>query len=291
MNISMSNGNNPSYAAIYDDLIQEVFHFSFGPWVARNLWDERYESYSIIENGKMLSNVSIYKTDMIVHGQPIRAHQFGAVATRKSERGKGLSGLLMNYVLNKYPNIPAFLGANDTVTKFYPRFGFRPIQTYRPIINVAINNLNLKLKCHPDDDAVQKALKSKRVYSNVLDSINTQPVQMCQMLTNPRYKDHIYFLPVCNAIIIAMQKNSTLYLSDVISSEPICFSRLKFQLPFTGITQVEFDFNPDWLDVCSTSQWPRENYPPRWEPLDEPYFIRGEWNLPKHFRFPALSET
>ena len=280
MTISMSNRCDLTYTTLYNDLIKEVFSFTFELWVARNLWDERYESYSIIENGKMLSNVSIFKTDMLVCGQPVRAHQFGAVATRKSERGKGLSRLLMEHVLNKYPDTPAFLGANDSVTDFYPHFGFRPVQTYRPVIDVEINNSNSKIKCHPDDDIVQKVLYGKREFSNILDSVNTQPVKMCQMLTNSLYKDHIFYLPGCEAIIIARQKNNILFLSDVFSPKQISFIKLCKHLPFFGISRVEFGFCPDWIGVT-----------PCWEPLNEPYFIRGDWNLPEHFRFPVLSET
>jgi len=281
MIIKMNNCCDPVYTAAYDDLVEEVFHFSFQPWVERSLWDERYESYSFIENEKMLANVSIFKTDMLIKGQPVRTHQFGAVATRANERGKGLSRQLMDHVLGLYPDVPAFLGANTSVTKFYPIFGFKPVQTYRPIVNTKINNPTGEwIKCHPDDDVIQKALYRKNAYSGLLDSINTQPVKMCQMLTNPRFKEHIWYSPNRELAMIARKEKGTLYISDVISQEPIPFEALAKELPFTGVTRVEFEFNPDWLGVN-----------PSWKPLDEPYFIKGEWNLPEHFRFPALSET
>jgi len=281
MTISVNRGNDPIYAAAFDDLVKEVFKFSFGPWLAKNLWDERYESHSIIENGKMLANVCIYKTDMLICGQPVRAHQFGAVATRQNKRGKGFSRLLLDHVLDMYPDTPAFLGANPSVTEFYPRFGFRPVQTYRPMVDVSIDNpVDIGLKCRPDDEIVQKALYGKRVYSSLLDSINTQPVQVCQMLTNPKYMDRIYFLPGCGAVIVARQVAKTLFLSDVISAMPLIFDELIKELPFSGVTCVEFGFCPDWLGVN-----------PSWEPLDEPYFIKNDWNLPEYFRFPVMSET
>jgi len=281
MIISMNNSCDPIYTVAYDELIKEVFNFSFQPWVERRLWDERYESYSFIKNGKMLSNVSIYKTDMLINCQPVRAHQFGAVATRADERGKGLSRQLMEYVLEKYPNIPVFLGANQNVTNFYPLFGFKPVQTFRPIIDIEINNPTREwIKCHPDDDVIQKALYRETVYSDILDSINTQPVKFCQMLTNPRFKNNIWFSPSHELVVVARQEKQSLFISDVISQKPIRFESLAQGLPFTGVKHVEFEFNPDWMGVN-----------PEWKPLDEPYFIKGNWNLPEHFRFPALSET
>ena len=281
MTVSVNRGNDPTYTAVFDDLIKEVFGFSFEPWLARNLWDDRYESHSIIENGKMLANVCIFKTDMIICGQQVRAHQLGAVATRAGERGKGFSRLLMNHVLDEYPETPAFLGANPSVIEFYPRFGFLPVQTYRPMINVAINNsANTGFKCTPDDEHVRKALYGKRIYSNLVDSVNTQTVEMCQMLTNDKYRDSIYYLPGCGAVIVARHVDGTLFLSDVVSRRPLTFDELIKELPFSGITFVEFGFCPDWLGII-----------PRWEPLDELYFIRGEWSLPGKFRFPVMSET
>jgi len=281
LTITVNNGNNPVYAADFDDLIKEVFGFSFEPWIARGLWDERYESYSIIENGKMLANVCIFKTDMIICGKPTRAHQFGAVATRASERGKGLSRLLMNHVLDKYPDTLAFLAANPSVTGFYPNFGFMPIQTYRPIMDVEINNPTERAqKCSPEDEILRKALYGKRIYSNLVDSVNTQPIQLFHFIMNEDYENSIYFLPGCGAIVVATQIDCTLLLSDVISAKPLTFDQLIKELPFSGVKRVEFGFCPDWLGIA-----------PRWKALDEPYFIRGSWNLPEYFRFPALSET
>jgi len=95
MQITVTRSNDPAFEPLFDSLIQDVFGFSFAPWLSRKVWDERYESYSIIEKGEMLSNVCIYKTDMRIGGQTVRAHQFGAVATRESARKRGLSRLLI----------------------------------------------------------------------------------------------------------------------------------------------------------------------------------------------------
>ncbi|MCL1983539.1 MAG: hypothetical protein FWG53_10720 [Clostridiales bacterium] len=55
------------------------------------------------------------------------------------------------------------------------------------------------------------------------------------------------------------------------------------ELPFSGVELVEFGFCPDWLGIN-----------PRWEQVDwdkEPFFLKGDWNLPEVFRFPAMSAT
>ncbi len=282
MQVTMKCQNDPAYERLFDNLIQEVFGFSFKTWFERQLWNEYYESYAIIDQGSMLANVCIYKTDMLLGGKPFRAHQFGAVATRKSARGKGLSRLLMAHVLAKYPDTPAFLAANPSVIDFYPQFGFCRVQTHKPFISADLDQAPHDIyKLNPDDDRVKNAIKTRRCYSQVLDSINTQSIQMFHLLMD--YSDHLFYLPGCGAIVIAEQEDNRLFIADVISSKPVAFEQIKLELPFTGVKQIEFGFCPDWLGIA-----------PEWELVntdEQPYFILGNWQLPGKFRFPAMSET
>jgi GNAT superfamily N-acetyltransferase len=258
-----------------------VFGFSFSPWLERKLWDERYESYSIIENGKMLSNVCIFKAELVVSGEIIRANRFGAIATRKDSRGRGLSRRFMEHVLSLYPGTPSYLSANPSVIEFYPRFGFRQIQTHRPEIAIKINNAAKAVKLELDDPIFTDFLHGREIFSNIVDCKNTQTVQIFNLLME--YDEDIYFLPEPDVIVIAQQNENRLFLADVLAKKPIIFERIVQMLPFDGVETVEFGFCPDWLDV--EPMWVPENM------TDEPFFIRGNWNLPKNFRFPVTSDT
>ena len=280
MTITKNNGTNPAYQGIFDTLIQEVFGFSFQPWFEYKLWDDNYESYSIIENGKMLSNVCIYKSELLVQGKKVPAMQFGAVATLPEARGRGLSRLLMNHILSLYPDRLAYLAANKSVKDFYPLFGFKQIQTYSAKINAEINNdPAAAIKYEEDDNIVQQALQTRGAFSGILDCINTAPIQMFHMIMS--YSDAIYHLPKSDVIALAQQQGDTLYIADIISQKPISFSDLATELPFTGVKTVEFGFCPDWLGITPT--WA--------EAEGEFIFVKGNWNLPTHFRFPQTSET
>lgn len=282
MKITVNNDNDRDYEALFDDLIQEVFGFSFEPWLEHKLWDERYESYSIISDNKMLSNLCIFKTDMIVQGQEVKANQFGAVCTRKSEQGKGLSRLLMEHVLNIYKDTPAFLFSNESVIDFYPRFGFKQIQTYRPIIETTIyNDPGTAKKLTATDPIVKNIIYNRTGNSKTFDCLNTASIQMFHMLMG--YPGDIYSLPTLETIIIAQQNDTELFIADIISIKPITFEKIKTELPFRGIEEVEFGFNPDWLEVT-----------PTWEPVDKNevmFFTKGDLNPPKNFRFPTTSVT
>jgi len=267
---------------MFDTLMTEVYGFSFSPWLERKLWDERYESYSFIRDGKMLSNVCIYKTDLLIRGERVRAHQIGAVATLEGERGKSLSRTLIEHILGAYPGTPAFLYAGADVLNFYPRFGFQRKYTYRPVLGASINNKTENaVKYLPDDAFVQKMLYGGRVYSDLADAMNMQSVQMFRLLMS--YTDNIYFLPGCGALVVARQKDDKLFIADVITEKPLAFDILCNELPFNGVELVEFGFCPDWLGAV-----------PRWERMDwdrEPVFFFGDWELPEIFRFPVLSAT
>jgi len=282
MKISVSTKNDETYEALFDDLIQEVFNFSFAPWFALKLWDKRYESYSIIQSGKMLSNACIYKSALLVQGETVSALQFGAVATRPEERKKGYAKEIMECILDIYQDEPCFLAANHTVSKFYQQFGFRQIRTYRPIVDVEINNLTGRaVQCAPDEDLVIRALENKRICSFELDIINTQSVKMFHLLLN--YANSIYYLPTNKVVVIAKQQKDKLFIADIIAHETLLFKDLLWELPFNGVKYVEFGFCPDWLKV--NPHWEEENL------IKNPFFVRGEWSLPPRFRFPVLSET
>ena len=309
MTITINNKNDPAYQSMFDALIQEVFGFSFQPWFEYKLWDDNYESYSIVEDGRMLSNICIYKSDLLIRGQKFPAIQFGAVATAKNARGRGLSRMLMEHVLSLYPNRPAYLAANGGVVDFYPKFGFRQVQTYRamlalpslrPIPSLRAQRSNPEkvqhldcygkntigmtenaTKLHINDELVTHALQTRGTFSNLVDCTNTRSIQMFHLIM--QYYDSIYHIPHLNALVIAQQTDSKLFLADVISKNPIILDQVLAALPFTGYDTIEFGFCPDWLGVT-----------PNWTPTDpvrDPFFIRGNWNLPEKFRFPATSET
>lgn len=284
MQIHMQNRNDLTYEALFDDLIRTSFGFSFKPWFEQKLWDKRYESYSVIENGKMLSNICIYKVDLLVMGKLTRAHQFGGVTTRAEARGKGYSRMLMEHIESEYPDTPAFLSANPSVIDFYPRFGFRQVPRSKPFLEVCIDNSpGEAVRLSSCDPFAIEMIHSRGAYSGVLDAVNTQPIARFHLLID--YEDGIYHLPKCGAIAIAEQREDTLFLADVIAREPIPFEAVARELPFEGIRRVEFGFCPDWLGVA-----------PEWEHVEmvsdpDPGFIRGDIELPGESCFPTLMIT
>ncbi|MCL1786888.1 MAG: hypothetical protein FWG38_02775, partial [Defluviitaleaceae bacterium] len=93
----------------------------------------------------------------------------------------------------------------------------------------------------------------------------------------------IYYLPPCQAVVVATQKDDRLFVADVLSQRPITFEQLAAALPFAGVRTVAFGFSPDWLGVTPT--WTPNNM------QTDPFFVRGDCALPEKFCFPTTSTT
>lgn len=196
--------------------------------------------------------------------------------------------------MSEYKDVPAFLFANESVIDFYPRFGFRQVQTHRPLLKqgdgfsafgslatAAKPNPKRAVKLNVDDQTLASAIKNRTEFSGILDCLNTSSIQMFHLLKD--YIDDIYYLPALDVIVIAYQEENRLFIADVIAKEPVRFDDIIIELPFRGVERIEFGFSPDWLGVS-----------PFWEPVpmsDVMFFIKGDWKLPDVFRFPAMSET
>lgn len=139
MQIHFNNRNNKEYQYLLNNLLKDIF-FDFQFWYDLDLWDDNYESYSIIENGEMVSNICVYKAQILFHGNRYDALSVGAVATKKEYRGRGFMRALMEHIIRKYDNVPMYLSANDSVVDFYPRFGFKRVYEKLPICACTIDN-------------------------------------------------------------------------------------------------------------------------------------------------------
>lgn len=124
--IVFSNNNDKKYEYMLNNLLKNIF-LDFQFWYDLNLWDDKYESYAIVERDEIVSNICVFKTQLVFNQKQYLALSIGAVATKEESRGKGYSKALMNHFISKYEGIPMYLSANESVVDFYPKFGFTRI--------------------------------------------------------------------------------------------------------------------------------------------------------------------
>lgn len=90
MEILFCNSNDKEYQERLNHLLKEIF-FAFKFWYDLDLWDKNYKSYSIFDKDKIVSNICVYKTQILFEGQPHLALSVGAVATKEKHRRRGLT--------------------------------------------------------------------------------------------------------------------------------------------------------------------------------------------------------
>jgi len=98
MQITLCNKNDKEYQEKLNALQKPIF-LDFQFWYNLNLWDNNYESYSVMQNDEIISNICIYKTDILFAGKRCQALSVGAVATKEGYRGNGYSRLLMEHII------------------------------------------------------------------------------------------------------------------------------------------------------------------------------------------------
>jgi len=278
-NIVFNNSNDKNYQILLNNLLKNIF-FDFQFWFDLNLWDDNYESYAYINNDEIVSNISVFKTDLVFNQKKYLALSIGSVATKKEFRGKGYSGILMNHILDEYEGIPMYLSANDSVVDFYPKFGFKRVYEKLPVYKCEVNNNIKPQKINYDSKKVWNYIYNRINYSQKLDCLNTSSINIFHIYLG-YLKDYIYEIPELNTMIIAIKKESTLKFVGIFSLENISFFELIDYLPFKNINKIEFGFMPYWSDMNYTM----ENY------KTDPFFVKNIDCDLGDFKFPEVSIT
>ena len=272
-----------TYIEPFNDLMMDTFGFSFEAWYRLKHWSADYACYAIIDDGCMVASANVYRMEMLVSSVPKTCYQIGAVATRKTRRGEGLSKRIMNAILDQHPNQAFFLCANSTVLSFYPRFGFRSVQERQPWIENQLDVCSsemVRLNITTDREKIDAYLLRRAAFSNILDCRNAAPIQWFHLLMS--FPENIYELPDLGVMLVAKQEGDQLTLYNVCTTDPIRFDDIAPHLAFRGVQKICFGFNPDWLRVK-----------PRYRDTedDSKLFFRGELDLASDFILPMLIRT
>lgn len=133
MRIEYNYRENENLRRSFNELAEKVFGLNFENWYKNGFWKDNYIPYSVIEDGKVVSNVSVNICNMNYDGKIVKLIQLGTIMTDPDYRGRGYSGVLMERVISDYKDKVdgVYLFANDSVLDFYPKFGFRIGKEYQ----------------------------------------------------------------------------------------------------------------------------------------------------------------
>ncbi|MGN0998422.1 MAG: GNAT family N-acetyltransferase [Faecousia sp.] len=108
-------------------LAQKTFCFDFEKWVTGGFFEGDYIPYSFMENGKLVSNVSVNIMNFLQNGTRRNYIQLGTVMTDPDYRNRGLAKMLMEYVLKRYEEScdGIYLFGDLNALGFYRKSGFQ----------------------------------------------------------------------------------------------------------------------------------------------------------------------
>ena len=225
----------------------------FLEWWERGFWREFYRPYSIMEAGKIISNVTATMMDVIISGKKYKAVQLGAVGTIPEYRKLGLSRILMDYVLKKYESEVDlfFLFANEYVLEFYPKFGFKPIpekifQLESDIPKGKFSARKLNLSNFDDYNLLQVLIKERQHLTEVFGAENYGAITMWHIFNS--YKNSLYYLSDEDALIIKKEKKNEMHIREIIYRKPFdILPALSKIIESETISRIYYYFPPDKL--------------------------------------------
>lgn len=278
--------NDAALRRSFNELAEATFGLNFENWYQNGFWGDNYEPYSILEDGKIVANVSLNRTDMVIGGQRRRFYQLGTVMTAPEYRNRGYIRAIMKEVEEDMADADGvYLFGNDNVVEFYPKFGFVPGKEHVYSREVQLSGENtmtqVVMNCRENWDALANAMKA-----------STFPTG-CHMVDNPGLiffyaaqfmQECVYYSKKLDTWVIAEQKEEELLLHNVFSARNIALEDVIAAFG-SSVKTVTLGFVP-----ADTTGWECREYYEE----DCNFFIRGEGFrdfAEKKLRIPSLSHA
>lgn len=151
----------------FNALAEATFGLNFETWYQNGFWGDNYDPWSVVIDGRVVANVSLNRTDLVIGGQRRRIYQLGTVMTAPEYRGQGLSRAIMEAlepVLSQADGV--YLFGNDSVLDFYPKFGFtrtREFLYHRSVSQTGDNRMvNVPMDGPEGWDRLKQAMEQDR---------------------------------------------------------------------------------------------------------------------------------
>jgi len=288
MRLLTITANDREWHEAFHDYVARVFPVvSFRRWAAFGGWRENYLVFALFDANRIVASASLTRMDLVLHGRAVRGWQLGAVGTDPSYRRRGLQHRLLQHVL-AHANAEdlVFLFANDNVLDFYPRFGFRRARESVFTAEHRALPAGSPLRILAPDNAADRALLARVAAvaepSTTLFGASRYGSIVLWYLCN-FHSEHVRYVPEHDALIVAEQAGSTLFVYDVLARTRFDVAEQLPRLIGGPTERLEFFYSPkrDWPSAQPTREY-----------VDSPLFVRGPHHLPEQpFKFPALAQT
>lgn len=271
----------------FNQLAEKTYGLTFEPWYQNGYWTEKYNPYSVIDNGKVVANVSVNSMKFIEKGIVKHYIQLGTVMTDKAYRNQGLSRKLMETILDDYrEKVDGFyLFANDSVLEFYPKFGFKKCKEFQHV--KAVDNkgkmeaIRIPMENKSDWDILEDAM-NKSINHSAFEMVDNSELILFH-ITN-FMKDCVYYLEALDTYVIAETEGDELFIHNVFSKNETDIDSIINAFGYR-VKKVVLGFTPIQANGFEVIEYKEE---------DITLFVMGmEFDLfaDKQIMFPILSHA
>lgn len=279
--------NNDELRKSFNELAGKTFGLNFEDWYQNGFWGENYIPYSIVEDGKVISNVSVNKTDMLLDGEVKHFLQLGTVMTDETYRNQGLSREIMEEIEKDYKDKVdgIYLFASDSVLTFYPKFGFEKSVEYIYSKPVSISGKCQLEQVIMDNPIAWKQLEhvmNNNVYHGKFDMVNNNELVM--FYVTKFMQECVYYHSQTGTYVIAEIEGEDAFIHNVFSEK---LEELDEVIALLGadVKNVTLGFVPREANEYNRIEYHEE---------DCTFFIKGEAMqvvLNEKLRIPSLSHA
>ena len=287
MNIIHGYRNDKALRDSFNALAEQTFEgLNFEGWYQNGFWGDNYDPHSIVIDGRVVSNVSVNRTDFVIGGRRYKILQLGTVMTAPEYRGRGYGRAIMEYIEKEYADADGvYLFGNDSVVEYYPRFGFRPGREmeYRKTVSQTGKNKAVQVKM--DNSAAWARLTGAMEKSTFREG--------CPMVDNPGLiffyvsqfmQEAVWYLPALDAWVVAELEEGTLTIHNVFADASVSVENV-IRAFGSEVKNVVLGFAPEAAEGWQINELREE---------DCNFFVKGvvfEEFEARKLRIPSLSHA
>ena len=235
-----------------NDLTRKTFGFDFEGWVINGYYEGDYIPYSLMEDGKIVSNVSANRMCFLQNGMKRNYIQIGTVMTDEAYRKQGLAKKLMNYVVKKYEDScdGFYLFSDLSAVGFYQKNAFTETTQYRYSVKEEFCRKKLEREIFMPVNATDKQIKQKYLHMVRHSTANSSMEQKNKFGLQMFYTsdmENVYYAKDIDCFIVAEMEKDTLLLQSIICEKKVTLLEILERVD-SEYHKCQLGFTPLWND-------------------------------------------
>ncbi|NLV36535.1 MAG: GNAT family N-acetyltransferase [Clostridiaceae bacterium] len=214
---------------LLNELTRKTFGFDFEGWVKGGYFKGDYIPYSLLKDGKIISNVSANRMCFMENGVEKNYIQLGTVMTDEEYRGQGLAEKLIKYVVSEFENIcdGIYLFGNLKAVGFYRKMGFAEGVQYRYSVKPEFFPKNktgdIFLPVNASDNDMKAKYMDAVLFSAVnssFDQINRYGLQMFYTAD----RSNLFYSKDMDCFIVMNSEENSIIIRSIICKEKVALA-------------------------------------------------------------------